>query len=203
MTNVMHQSTQLLLKDYLTSLAYHNSFRQLVVHVIDFITWRWMLSVWNNHAVSIIGAQLTAASIEASTPGFLATPSLDNIWQDSPSSLRRFDVQVRSWILCLLEVIIEWSGKRGIVEDGRWVAGCAFVRSQHVSSMRGDHLKHIGTDIPTTKRVEVPVGLDSADLRVVVLYAKSAPAVDRNIRKAYVEMMVHCTSELIWHGSAK
>lgn len=126
----------------------------LIVHLISF---RRMLSIGNNNAVSVVRAQST-----------VRPSSLDGR-KHSPSSPRRDNIQVRCWVRSSLKLSVEWSCKAGVVEDG-WVGSSSVVIwSDCVACNFADQREDIGTYIPAAEGVEVPVCFNSAEFGVVVL----------------------------------
>jgi hypothetical protein len=66
-------------------------------------------------------------------------------------------------------VVAEGAVERAVEEVAAVRAGSSVPGSVLVSSLVSDEGEDVGTDIPATQSVQVPVGLDSADLRVVVV----------------------------------
>jgi hypothetical protein len=68
-----------------------------------------------------------------------------------------------------LSVVAERAVERAVEEVAAVGAGSSIPSSVLVTSLVSNEGEDVGTDIPATQSVQIPVGLDSADLRVVVV----------------------------------
>jgi hypothetical protein len=68
-----------------------------------------------------------------------------------------------------LSVVAERPVERAVEEVAAVGAGSSVPGCVLVSSLVSDEGEDVGTNIPTTQSVQVPVGLNSADLRIVVV----------------------------------
>lgn len=55
-----------------------------------------------------------------------------------------------------------------------------------ITGLGRDEREHVGTNVPTAEGIEIPVGLDSGDLGIVI-----------------VEVIIRCSDELLWDGISK
>lgn len=106
--------------------------------------------------------------------------------QYSAASARRLGPHVRNWVGSVLETSVERSCKGAVQEDAWAAAGDGVPAAVFVASLLSDELEHVGTDVPSTESVESPVGLDSGDVRVVV-----------------VEMVISGAVEILWNGTTE
>ena len=117
----------------------------LVVNIVNSVTLRRVLAIGNHHTVVVVR--------------LLVAPSLLDRRQDCAASLWRCNVDIRRWVCRLGKVIVERAGKRTVLEDGLVGTCDSKVGTVDVACLLCDSVEDIGTHVPTTQRVETPVGL--------------------------------------------
>jgi hypothetical protein len=109
----------------------------------------------------------------------LVLPVLLDGWESCAAVSAR--VAVWDWLRCPC-LTVEDAGV-AVVEENLGEFGLMGPLAQTVISVRGDVSEDIRADIPSTKRIEIPVGLNCGDLRVMV-----------------VEVVVSSSDKLVWDG---
>nr|POE77700.1 hypothetical protein CFP56_09343 [Quercus suber] len=134
------------------------SSRSLVLLVVPGVTLGWVLAVGHDDAVGIVGLRMDA-------------PLGDDGRGDVAGGAGGHEQDVRGRVRGGLEAGVEGAGVRGVVEDGRVGAGGGVVGPHGVAGLLRHQAEHVGAHVPAAERVEVPVGLDGAELGVVVVEA--------------------------------
>lgn len=108
----------------------------------------------------------------------LATPLLDDGRQNGPARAGGSNVNVGRLVRSFLEVLVQWACVRAVEEDGGVGASSRLPRTDVVARLLANEFEDIGTNVEATESVKVPVGLNSADLGVVVVVAIVACALE-------------------------
>lgn len=117
----------------------------------------WVETVWNLNSVLVVRTLLE----------LLETPLEGDLRADNTAVLNQEGVW--NWVRNVVLDRVEWTGK-GLVEEASWGrTSKGWPLGVLVTSLVGDELENVGTDIPATEGVQAPVGLDGGDLRVMVV----------------------------------
>nr|POF15493.1 hypothetical protein CFP56_48688 [Quercus suber] len=142
----------------LTTTAVRNDLRykSLVLLVVAGVTLGRVLAVGHGDAVGVVRVGVK-------------TPVSDDAGRDGAEGERGEEQDVRGRVRGALEAGVEGTGVRRVVEDGRVLARGGLVGAHDVAGLLGDEVEDVGAHVPSTERVEMPVGLDRAELGVVVV----------------------------------
>ena len=117
----------------------------------------WVETVWDLNSVLVVRALLELGK----------TPLEADLRVDNATVLDQEGVW--SWVGNVALDRVEWTGE-GLVEEASWVrTSSSLPLGVLVTSLVGNELENVGTNIPATEGVQAPVGLDGGDLRVVVV----------------------------------
>lgn len=148
----------------------------LVVNIINSIPLGRMLSIRNLLRIGVIRVR---RPLVEDIPGL-------NRRQHGPERPRRERQDVGDGVRGVFEAGVEGPGEGAVQEDGWVVARHGVPGAVDVAGVLGDELEDVGADVPAAEGVEVPVGLDRSNIRVVV-----------------VELVVGCALEFFWDGAAE
>lgn len=141
------------------SLSTIREIRCSVLGAVVSVSGRRVLAIRNIHGGVVV------LLLRALLAGIL----LDNARKDRAAGLGRNDVGVGDRVGGGLEAGVEGTSKGAVVEDGRVGARGGVIGRVDVAGLLGDEAEDIGANVPAAEGVQVPVGLDGGQLRVVVV----------------------------------